>query len=213
MGILTGTVHIVGEHVPIQRFMNGGIVCYLRQPLLVDGLTRLFLSHNSKDAVVEMFVKVLCIFEGVRARRALSCRVGTVVQELLRGTRARNPLTAIRSGLFDPVDCREMTFEHVCAIEAFLRRRTRTRAKSTDHRPPVVGEGVSILVVLSSEPLQVILAGHDRAFFWAFGLVRQHVRLEVLENASTVGIRASPFFDVFVFALEATGPVAVERIA
>jgi len=55
----------------------------------------------------------------------------------------------------------------------------------------------------------VIITGYDRALFWTFRLVRQHVRLEVLEDSSTIRIRAAPFLVVLVIQLETTGPLAV----
>jgi len=72
-----------------------------------------------------------------------------------------------------------------------------------------MGESMSIFVIFSSEAFMVIITGYDRALFWTFRLVRQHVRLEVLEDSSTIRIRAAPFLVVLVIQLETTGPLAV----
>lgn len=94
-----------------------------------------------------------------------------------------------------------MPLENVRTIEAFLRRRSGPRAKPAHHRAFVVGQCVAILVVFSCKALLMIFACHDRALLWSFGLMRQHVRFQILKKPTTVGIGAStPFLAVFIKA-------------
>jgi hypothetical protein len=86
-----------------------------------------------------------------------------------------------------------MSLEDVCAVETLLRRAAGARAEGTDHRPLVVSQSVSVLVVLAGEAFGVILAGRDWALFGPLVLVSEHVRLEVLEVSAACSVRAETF--------------------
>lgn len=86
-----------------------------------------------------------------------------------------------------------MSLEDVCAVEALLRRAARARAERTDHRPLVVRQGVSVLVVFACETFGVVLAGWDGALLWPLVLVSEHVRFEVFEVSAACRVRAEAF--------------------
>lgn len=53
-----------------------------------------------------------------------------------------------------------MSLEDICPVEALLRRASTARTESTYHGTLVVGQGVSILVVLPGKAFDVIFARH-----------------------------------------------------
>lgn len=63
-----------------------------------------------------------------------------------------------------------------------------------------MGQGVTVLVVLSGETLDVVVASLDGAFLWSLILVSQHMCLEILEHLSTIGIGASSLLLGFLTA-------------
>jgi hypothetical protein len=84
-----------------------------------------------------------------------------------------------------------MAFEDVCSIEALLRRRARSRAKSANHVALVVGQRVAVLIILASESLVVVGAVDYWALLWSLGQMGEHVGLEILEWSSTVWMRTT----------------------
>lgn len=86
-----------------------------------------------------------------------------------------------------------MPLEDVCAVEALFCRTTGAGAESADHGTLVVGQSVSVLVVLASEPFGVVLASGNRALLRALVLVSEHVCLEVFEMPATSRVRAEAF--------------------
>ena len=84
-----------------------------------------------------------------------------------------------------------MSLKNVGAVERFFCRRARPRAESANHGTLVMGEGVSILVVLASEAFDVVVASLNRALLWSLILVSQHVCFQVFEDLSALGISAS----------------------
>jgi hypothetical protein len=70
-----------------------------------------------------------------------------------------------------------------------------------------MGKGVSVLVIFACKALGVIFAGLDRAFLGSFGLVGQHVRFQVLEDATTFWNGALAFFSGFIIKLKACAPL------
>ena len=90
----------------------------------------------------------------------------------------------------------QMSLEDIGTVEALLGRATTTRAETAHHGAFVVGEGVSVLVVFTSESLDVVFARRDRAFLRAFVLVCEHMRLEVLDMSAAGGDRAEAFVRV-----------------
>lgn len=207
-GVLGARIKIVVEHVPVQRLLNGWVIFDLRQPSRIDRLTRLFLSHDPEDTIVEMLIKVLSVTEGVGTCRALPRSIGGIVGELLRSPRARHPFAAVRRRLLHPMDGCQMTLEDICTVETLLRRRARAWAKATHHRTFVMGKSVSILVIFAGKALLVVVARHDGTFLWTFQLVCQHVSLEILEHSSTVSLWASPLFGILLIHLEAARSLA-----
>lgn len=74
-----------------------------------------------------------------------------------------------------------MPLEYVCAVEALLCGAATAGAKATDHGTLVVGEGVSVLVVLSCEALGMVFTGWDWTLLWSLILVGKHVSLQVFD--------------------------------
>lgn len=62
---------------------------------------------------------------------------------------------------------------------------------------------MAILIVFSSEALEMIFAVNNRAFLRSFGLVGEHMRFEILEDFSAVWMRASAFFFTLIFNFNA----------
>lgn len=54
-------------------------------------------------------------------------------------------------------------------------------------------QGVAVLVVLARKTLGVVFARCDWALFRTLGLMRQHVRLEILEHLAALRVWASLF--------------------
>lgn len=98
-----------------------------------------------------------------------------------------------------------MPLEDVCSVEALLSGRAGARTKTTHHRSLVVSQSVSVLVILTSEALEVVLACDDGAFFRSLRLVRQQVRFQVFEDTTTLGKRAAPFLPALLVNLNITG--------
>ena len=84
-----------------------------------------------------------------------------------------------------------MAFEDVCSVERLLGWSARAGTETTDHCAFVVGEGVTVLVILASEALDVIITCCYWAFLWSFRLVGEHVCFQVLEGLAAVWYRAS----------------------
>ncbi len=94
-----------------------------------------------------------------------------------------------------------MSLEDIRTIEAFLRGGPGPRTEVAYHRSLVVSQGVTVLVVFARETFLMIFADYDGALLRSFGLMRQHMRLEVLEVSTTVRVGASsPFFSVVIKA-------------
>jgi hypothetical protein len=157
--------------------------------LLVDGLGRVNLLHNTENTVVKMLIKVLSISESDRASGASA--LGWVERGGTRSLLSRWALSsAIGRRLLDSVDRSKMALEDVGAVEALLGRGARPGAEAAHHRTLVVGQCVAVLVVLASESLDVVLACLDRALLWPLILVREHMGLEILEDTAAFGNRA-----------------------
>lgn len=86
-----------------------------------------------------------------------------------------------------------MPLEDIGAIEALLCGASTARAEAADHRSLVMGEGVSILVVLPSETLGVVFTSRNRALLGSLVLVSEHVSLQVL-HMSTAGCDGAQAF-------------------
>ena len=69
-------------------------------------------------------------------------------------------------------------------------------------------QGVSILVVLPRETLNVVLAGRDGALLWSLVLMCKHVGLQVLEDTPTLGKGAEPLLACIVIQLIAATALA-----
>ena len=89
-----------------------------------------------------------------------------------------------------------MSLEDIGSVEALLRRAPAAWTETANHRPLVVSQGVSVLVVLPRESLGVVFTSGDRALFRSLILVREHVRLEILNMSAACGNRAETFVRV-----------------
>lgn len=101
-----------------------------------------------------------------------------------------------------------MPLEDISAIETLLCSRSTTRAEATDHGTFVVSEGVSVLVVLPCEALDVVFAGSDWALLWPLVLVGKHVCLQVFEDTSTLGKWAKTLLTCLIIQLIAATALA-----
>lgn len=182
------------------HFLVGG---HFRQSLLVDGFTGLFLLNNTKNTVVKMLVEVLRIAKGSGASRALPTDIATVACGVLVDRRWAS-LAAVGRRLFNAVDGGQVALEDIRPIERLLRRGPRARAEAANHGPFVVGQSMSVLVVLARESFDMVLACNDRAFLGSFRLMGEHVGLEIFEDSSAVWVRASPLLFAVIINVEVT---------
>ena len=98
-----------------------------------------------------------------------------------------------------------MALEHIRSIERLLRGGPRTWTEAAYHGPFVMGQGMPVFVVFARESLDVVLARNDWAFLGTLRLMSEHVSLEVLEDPSAVGVRASSLLLAFLIAIDVTG--------
>ena len=117
-----------------------------------------------------MLIKVLSIGEGLRARGALACGILTVAGEFAVAGSGRT-LPAVGGCLLHSMYRGQVSLENIGPVKALLGWRPRSWAEATDHGTFVVGQGVSVLVVLSSKALLIIFTGQDGAFLGPFGLM------------------------------------------
>lgn len=136
-----------------------------------------------------MLIKVLGVVEALRASAALASGVGSVAGE--GHWRAASPLAAVGRSLLDIVNRGEVSLEDVGAVKRLLGGRPRSGAEATDHVALVVRQGMTVLVILASKPLNVVLACRDGALLRALSLMGEHVGLEILEGLAALGIGAS----------------------
>jgi hypothetical protein len=175
----------------------------------VDGGRWLRLDDLVEDTVVEMLVELLGVQEGEATSGALagdtlwkawegrarggwgrvlggwsSCHV-----RAWRGlggwaTRAAGALLAatVRWSLLNIVNGHQMSLEDICAVEGLFGGKTGAWAETADHGTLVMGEGMSLAIVLSREPLLGVLAGSDWALFWSLALVSKLMSAKVTED-------------------------------
>lgn len=90
-----------------------------------------------------------------------------------------------------------MSLKNICTIEALLRGGTRAGAEAAHHRALVMGQSVSVLVVLSRKAFVMVLTSDDGALLGSLGLMGQQVSFEILEDLATIRMRASTLFGTF----------------
>lgn len=170
--------------------MNVLVVSNLGQVLCVDGLGGVLLLNNAQNTVVQVLVKVLSIGKGLRAGAALASGVGGIAGERLWCDSTGSSSAAVGGSLLNTVDGSQVSLEDICAVERLLSRGARSGTEATDHGALVVGQGVAVLVILASKPLDVVFTRHDGALLGSLSLVSEHVRLEILEGLAALGIGA-----------------------
>lgn len=151
-----------------------------------------------------MLVKVLSIGKGLRTGGALAGGILTVAGEFAIAGSGR-AFPAVGGSLLHTMDRCQMSLEDVGSVEALFGWRPRSWAEAADHGAFVVGQGVSVLIVLSSEAFLVIFTGQDGAFFGPFRLMGQHMSLEVLEDFATVGVGTSSLLAALIVLLRGDG--------
>lgn len=179
-----------GQVVLLQSLVNVLVVSNLRQVLCVDGLGGVLLLNNAQNTVVQVLVKVLSIGKGLRASAALASGVGGIAGERLGRDGTGSSSAAVGGSLLNAVDGSQVSLEDICAVERLLSRGARSGTEATDHSALVVGQGVAVLVILASKPLDVVFTRHDGALLGSLSLVSEHVRLEILEGLAALGIGA-----------------------
>lgn len=90
-----------------------------------------------------------------------------------------------------------MSLKDICSVEAFLCRASTTGAEATDHRPLVVRQGVSVLVVFASEAFDVVFASWDRALLGSFLLMCEHMCFQILHMSAASRDRTHALVGVF----------------
>lgn len=83
-----------------------------------------------------------------------------------------------------------MSLEDVYALKALFRRIAGARAEPAYHGALIVCQGVAVPVVFAGEALRMVFACRDWALFRALILVREHVRLKILEAPVARGVSA-----------------------
>jgi hypothetical protein len=161
--------------------------------LRIDGFTRFLLLDHAQDTVVQVLVKVLGIVEGCRASRALASSILTIAGQFA-GVASRAALSAVGGCLFHPMNRSQVSLENIGPVEALLGGRARAWAEAAHHGTLVMGQGVSIFVILACKTFLVVLASQDGTFLGSLGLMGQHVGLEILENLSALRVRAATLF-------------------
>lgn len=101
--------------------------------------------------------------------------------------------TGVWSSLLNAVHRGQVTFEDVGAVETLLKGAATAWAEIADHGSLVVSKGVSVLVILSGEALDVIVTGHDRTLLRPLILVSKEMGLQVFDLSPTRRDRADTF--------------------
>lgn len=79
-----------------------------------------------------------------------------------------------------------MPLEDIGSVEALFSSRAGRRAEATDHGALVMSQGMSVLVVLSCEALDVVFASRNRALLRSGLLVSPDVCLQVLDDLPAI---------------------------
>lgn len=181
-----------GQRVLRQGLVDLFVVLNLGESPGIDGLGWVLLLHDAKHTVIQMLVEVLSVGEGNRTGRTLASGVGGVARQFLAAVDVgRSLLPAVWWCLLNTVYGCQVTLEDVRSVERLLGGRARAGTETTHHCPFVVGQGVSVLVVLSCKTFDVVVTGLNRALLWPLSLMGQHVRLQVFEGFPAVGMWAS----------------------
>ena len=91
----------------------------------------------------------------------------------------------------------QMSLEDIGPVEALFGCAATAWTEAAHHCAFVVCQGMSVLVILPSEAFRVILAGWDGTFFRPFVLVREHVRLEILDMTTACRYRTQSLVRIF----------------
>lgn len=157
-----------------------------------------------------MLVEVLGVAERKRASRTLSSSVaagpGVALVVACAGL-----LPAIGRSLFHTMHGCQMALEHIRSVEALFCRRSSPRAESAHHGAFVVGKGVAVLVIFTSESFCMVFTSDDGTLLRTLGLVRKHMSLQILENATAFGVRASTLLLVLIIVANAARGGAIPR--
>ena len=211
------TSMLLGQGVVSKRIDYGLVVVHRGEISLVDGLTGIALLDDTQNTLVQMFVEVLGVAEGARTGRApartvvdlvIVCveiditRAGPANGAALGQTTDRCLLTTVGRSLLDLMYVGQVSFEDVGPVEGFLGGGTHAGTEWTKHRPLVVGQRMSVLVVLARESLLRILARGDGALLRPLRLMGECMGFEVAEDAATFWIRASTAFPAVVARLD-----------
>ena len=164
-----------------------------------------------------MLVKVLGVAEGARTGRAPAERVvdivvvrveieitraGPAIGAALGQTTDRCLLATVGRSLLDLMDVCKVSFEDISSVEGFLGGGTHAGTEWTKHRPLVVGQRMSVLVVLPRESLLGILARGDGTLLRPLRLMSEGMGLEIAEDPAALWVRASTTFLAVVARLD-----------
>ena len=103
-----------------------------------------------------MLVEVLDVGEHDAAGGAYSRYADLPVRSLAIHARAETSSSRVGCRLLDAVYRSQMSLEDVGSVETLLCWAATSGAESTDHRPLVVSQSMTILVVFSGESLDVV---------------------------------------------------------
>jgi len=84
-----------------------------------------------------------------------------------------------------------MSLEDVRTVERLLCCGSGAWAEATDHVALIMSKGVPVLIILSCKTFDVVITIDDWAFLRSFILMREHMRLEILENFAAIQVCAT----------------------
>jgi len=174
-------IDLCGDIVTTQGCLDSLVICHRGQQPLVDGLAWVNLLNNSQYTVVQMLVECLSVGkDDTTSRTRASYLLVSISAACSRALSSR-----VWCSLLDTMDRGQMSLEDICAVETLLTRTTTARTEPANHCSFIVSQCVPVLVVFAGEPLDVVVTGWNRALFWSFVLVCEHVRLEVFDVSAT----------------------------
>lgn len=162
--------------------MNCRVLLNLCKSSSIDGLRWFCLLDSANNTVIKMLIEFLSTSEDEGTCGTLSSGIIGVSRQLLVVVDAASGLlAAVWWCLLDTMHGSQVPLEDIGTIERLFSRRSRARAESTDHRPLVVGQSVSVFVIFAREALDMIITCLNGTLFRPLILVSDLVSFHVLK--------------------------------